>query len=160
MGNTMTSIVKVITWFGSTIGIILVCIISLFIFRNKKINLCIVSNVLIVTVVNNLLKIAFMRARPDINPLATETSYSFPSGHAMISVAVYGYLIYLIYYHVDNKVVRRVFITILAILILLIGISRIYLGVHYASDVIGGFSLSIVYLIIYCSVTKKIVKKI
>lgn len=160
MGNTMTSIAHGITWFGSTIGIILVCIISLFIFRNKKINLCIVSNVLIVTVVNNLLKIAFMRARPDINPLATETSYSFPSGHAMISMAVYGYLIYLIYYHVDNKVVRRVFITILAILILLIGISRIYLGVHYASDVIGGFSLSIVYLIIYCSVTKKIVKKI
>lgn len=160
MGNTMTSIAHGITWFGSTIGIILVCIISLFIFRNKKINLCIVSNVLIVTVVNNLLKIAFMRARPDINPLAIENSYSFPSGHAMISMAVYGYLIYLIYYHVDNKVVRRVFITILAILILLIGISRIYLGVHYASDVIGGFSLSIVYLIIYCSVTKKIVKKI
>lgn len=160
MGNTMTSIAHGITWFGSTIGIILACIISLCIFRDKKINLCIVSNVLIVTIVNNLLKIAFMRARPDINPLVIENSYSFPSGHAMISMAVYGYLIYLIYYHMDNKVVRRVFITILAILILLIGISRIYLGVHYASDVIGGFSLSIVYLIIYCSVTKKIVKKI
>lgn len=160
MGDAMTSLVKGVTWFGSTFGIVFICFIILCVFRNKRINLCIVSNLLIVSIINYLLKIVFMRARPDINPLVVETSYSFPSGHAMISMAFYGYLIYIMYYYIDNKIIKRLFIYLLSILILLIGISRIYLGVHYTSDVIGGFCFAIVYLIIYTSITKKIIKKI
>ena len=156
IGDNMTKYIKVITLFGGTVGIILMCIISLFIFRNKKINTSIVINLIIVTILNNLIKIIFMRARPDINPLVIETSYSFPSGHSMISMAFYGYLIYIIYTHKDNIKIKWILITLLSILILLIGISRIYLGVHYASDVIGGFCFGIAYLIIYISVVKKV----
>lgn len=160
IGDKMTFIVKLITWFGSAIGIILMCALSMFIFRDKKINISIVCNLTIVTILNYLLKIIFMRARPDINPLVIETSYSFPSGHSMISMAFYGYLIYLVYTHKDNVKVRWILITLMSFLILLIGISRIYLGVHYASDVIGGLCFSISYLIIFVCVSKKILKEI
>ena len=156
IGDSMTIFVKTITWFGGIVGIMLMCIISLFIFKNKKINTCVVLNLIIVTILNNIIKIIFMRARPDINPLVIETSYSFPSGHSMISMAFYGYLIYIIYTHKDNIKIKWILITLLSILILLIGISRIYLGVHYTSDVIGGFCFGISYLIIYIDVTKKL----
>lgn len=156
--DKMTTFIKIITWFGGTIGIPVVCLLSLFIFRDKKINTSIVVNLIIVTIINNLIKIIFMRARPDINPLVIETSYSFPSGHSMISMAFYGYLIYIIYTHKNNIKVKWLLITLLSILILLIGISRIYLGVHYASDVIGGFCFGIAYLIIYISILKKVTR--
>lgn len=160
INDNMTKIVKVITQLGDVLCIIFVCVVSLVIFRDKKINICIVSNLVIVTMLNSLLKLMFMRDRPNINPLTVENTYSFPSGHSMVSLAFYGYLIYLIYNHINNKKVRWFLISILAILILLVGVSRIYLGVHYASDVIGGFCFSIIYLIIFIDVSKKIIKKI
>lgn len=156
--DKMTTFIKIITWFGGTIGIPVVCILSLFIFRDKKINTSLVVNLIIVTILNNLIKTIFMRARPDINPLVIENGYSFPSGHSMISMAFYGYLIYIIYNHKDNIKIKWILIALLSILILLIGVSRIYLGVHYASDVIGGFCFGIAYLIIYISILKKVTR--
>ena len=67
----------------------------------------------------------------------------------MVSMAFYGFLIYLIYKNVKNKYLKWISITILSLLITLIGISRIYLGVHYTSDVLGGFLISISYLIVF-----------
>ena len=67
----------------------------------------------------------------------------------------YGYLIYLIYRYVDNKKIKITIFIFLSLLIPMIGFSRIYLGVHYTSDVIGGFLLGIAYLIIFISSTKK-----
>ena len=156
INDNLTYYVNIITWFGSTIGIILICVLSLFIFKEKKINTSIICNLIIVTILNNLLKIIFMRARPDINPLVIENSFSFPSGHSMISMAFYGFLIYIIYTNKNNLIVKWVFIIFLSILIVLIGISRVYLGVHYTSDVIGGFCFSISYLIIYIYFYRKI----
>ena len=69
----------------------------------------------------------------------------------MASMAFYGFLIYLVYKNVKNKYLRNTLIVILSTLIFLIGISRIYLGVHYASDVLAGFLASIAYLIVYIS---------
>lgn len=72
----------------------------------------------------------------------------------MISMAFYGYLIYLIYKSKFNKYVKIILITIFVFLILFIGISRIYLGVHYTSDVIAGILLSISYLIVFIKLFK------
>lgn len=83
--------------------------------------------------------------------------YSFPSGHSMISAAFYGFLIYLIYKKVKNKKFKITLIIVLSILIVSIGISRIYLGVHYTSDVLAGFTVSVSYLIIYTSIVKKFI---
>lgn len=160
IGEGMTPFIKFVTWFGSTVGIVLMCIISLFIFRDKKINVSMIICLIIGTILNNALKVIFMRARPDINPLVIEKSYSFPSGHSMVSMIFYGYLIYLIYNHVENKKVKLILISLISVLVLNIGFTRIYLGVHYASDVIGGFILGIAYLILYIEISKKIMKKI
>lgn len=156
----VTPFIKFVTWFGSTVGIVLMCIISLFIFRDKKINVSLIICLIIGTILNNVLKVIFMRARPVINPLVIEKSYSFPSGHSMVSMIFYGYLIYLIYNHLENKRVKWILISIVSVLIFGIGFTRIYLGVHYASDVIGGFVLGIAYLILYIDISKKIMKKI
>ena len=77
----------------------------------------------------------------------------------MVSMAFYGYLIYLIYRYIKNKYIKWSLIVLLSILICLIGISRIYLGVHYTSDVLGGFLLSISYLVVYISLIKKILSE-
>ena len=73
----------------------------------------------------------------------------------MVSMAFYGYLIYLIYKYVKNKYVKWISIVLLSILICAIGVSRIYLGVHYTSDVLGGFLVSISYLILFISTVNK-----
>ena len=75
----------------------------------------------------------------------------------MVGMAFYGYLIYLIYKYVNNKSLKYTLITILSALIIIIGISRIYLGVHYTSDVLAGFLISISYLIVYISLVNKFV---
>ncbi len=72
----------------------------------------------------------------------------------MVSMAFYGLFIYLIYKNMKNKKLKITLCTILLMLVLLIGISRVYLGVHYASDVLGGICLSIAYLILYIKITK------
>ena len=74
---------------------------------------------------------------------------------SMISMAFYGYIIYLIYKYVKNKYIKWISIVLLSILICSIGISRIYLGVHYTSDVLGGFLISVSYLVIYISAVIK-----
>lgn len=75
----------------------------------------------------------------------------------MISMAFYGFLIYLIYKYINNKYLKSFLIFILSLLIIMIGFSRIYLGVHYTSDVIAGFLVSISYLIVYTNFSKKII---
>ena len=155
-----TPIAKFITNFGGAI-ILIGSAFTLFIFiKNKKIGVSIISNLAIITVLNQLLKRIVQRPRPTEFRIVEESGYSFPSGHSMVSMAFYGYLIYLIYKYVKNKYLKWISIILLSILICSIGISRIYLGVHYTSDVLGGFFISISYLIIYiCAVNKFFIER-
>ena len=156
ISDFVTPIAKFITNFGGAIFLSIATVMLFLLIKNKKIGLSIISNIVIITVLNQLLKRILQRPRPTEFRIVEETGYSFPSGHSMVSMAFYGYLIYLIYRYIKNKYVKWTLITILSILICLIGISRIYLGVHYTSDVLGGFLLSISYLVIYISSIKKL----
>ena len=159
ISDFVTPIAKFITNFGGAIFLSIATIALLLLIKNKKIGLSIFSNIVIITILNQLLKRILRRPRPTEFRIVEETGYSFPSGHSMVSMAFYGYLIYLIYRYIKNKYVKWTLITILSILICLIGISRIYLGVHYTSDVLGGFLLSISYLVVYISLIKKILSE-
>ena len=150
-----TPIAKFITNFGGAIFLITLTVILFILIKNKKIGLSIFSNLVIITVLNQLLKRILQRPRPTEFRIIEETGYSFPSGHSMVSMAFYGYLIYLIYKYVKNKYVKWISIILLSILICSIGVSRIYLGVHYTSDVLGGFLVSISYLILFISTVNK-----
>ena len=150
-----TPITKFVTNFGGAIFLIILAMTLLILIKDKKIGLSILSNLVIITVLNQLLKIILQRPRPTEYRIIEETGYSFPSGHSMISMAFYGYLIYLIYKYVKNKYIKWISIVVLSLLICTIGISRIYLGVHYTSDVLGGFLISISYLVIFISAVNK-----
>ena len=95
------------------------------------------------------------RPRPDHLRLIKQGGYSFPSGHSMIAICVYGTLIYLVHRKVKNRKIKVALEILLTIIILLIGISRIYVGVHYPSDVITGYLISIIILIINISILEK-----
>lgn len=150
-----TPIAKFITNFGGAIFLAVLTIILFILIKNKKIGVSIFSNLAIITALNQLLKNILQRPRPTEYRIIEETGYSFPSGHSMISMAFYGYLVYLIYKYVKNKYVKWTSMVLLSLLICSIGISRIYLGVHYTSDVLGGFLISISYLVIYISAVNK-----
>ncbi|MGE5520428.1 MAG: phosphatase PAP2 family protein [Candidatus Dadabacteria bacterium] len=93
------------------------------------------------------LKSLFHRERPDIPLLQEAKGLSFPSGHALFSVTFYGLLIYIIFKNVKNKELKWFLICLLLLLILTIGFSRIYLRVHYASDVIAGYCVGFLWLV-------------
>ena len=155
--DVATNIFKIITEFGSAKILIIIALASLVVVKNKKIGITICINLASIGLLNQILKRIIQRPRPEGFRLVEETGYSFPSGHSMASMAFYGLIIYFIFKNVKNKVARNSICVTLSMLIFLIGISRIYLGVHYASDVLAGFLISIAYLILYVTYILKLI---
>ena len=110
-------------------------------------------DLVVITIFQYILKFVFQRNRPIGINLIEETSYSFPSGHSLTAMAFYGFIIYLIYK--SNLKYKKIYVIALSILILLIGLSRVYLGVHFITDVLGGFTFSLFYVIIFINTIKK-----
>lgn len=158
ISDFVTPIAKNITHLGGAIFLITLSLILLLIIKNKKIGILIWLNLGISVLLNQALKFIIQRPRPTEFRIINESGYSFPSGHSMVSSAFYGFLIYLIYKNVKNKYLKWSLITLLSLVILTIGISRIYLGVHYTSDVIAGFLISVSYLIIFIHFAKDFMK--
>lgn len=159
INKNRTEIVKMITNITSPIMVIITLLILVLAIKDKKIKISLVINLLGITIINNLIKVIIARPRPEINKLVTETGYSFPSGHSITSMVFYGYLVYLTYKYINNKKIKIPLIIFLILLIPTIGLSRIYLGVHYASDVLCGFLLGTIYLILFISISKKYLER-
>ncbi len=155
INEKLTPIIKVITNFGGAVVLAITTILLIVIVKNKRIGIGVLINLCSVTGLNLILKSLLQRPRPTEFRIINETGYSFPSGHSMVSMAFYGFLIYLIYKNIKNKYLKWTSILLLSILITMIGFSRIYLGVHYVSDVLAGFLFSIAYLIVYIGIINK-----
>jgi len=142
---------KVFTFLGSTIFIIVACLAILVIcilMKKKKIGFVIVGSVAISTIVNNVIKLIFRRPRPEVRRLVVEKSFSFPSGHTMAAVTLYGILIFFVMRSKLNKKVKLAISIVLGLLPICVAISRIYLGAHFASDVIGAAITSTALLLV------------
>jgi undecaprenyl-diphosphatase len=107
-----------------------------------------VATILTSTFTFNILKYFIHRARPGTLQFGTyvESGYSFPSGHATMSMALYGFLIFLIWHMMPAGKLRVFMSILLSILILGIGYTRVYLGVHYPTDVLAGFMIGGVFI--------------
>ena len=143
-----------VTRFGNTLTIVIVVILFMLLFRNKNsiiLGLLTMNSAISNTVIKHIIR----RERPVGLKLVEQGGYSFPSGHTMIAVAVYGYLLYLVWTKITNKYLKYGVSILLSILIISIGISRVYVGVHFMSDVVSGFILSIIQVILLIDYTNK-----
>ena len=157
--DKMTVIEQSVTNFGGMYWLIGLSIFLLVVIKNKRIPISIFLNLGLSALTNFTLKQLLQRERPMGYRIIDESGYSLPSGHSMVSMAYYGFLIYLIYKYVKNKYIKWTLIVLLSLLIVNIGVSRIYLGVHYTSDVIAGFLVAITYLIIFINFMKNYINK-
>lgn len=152
--EALNNFFKIITQFGSALVLIIITILCVIFIRDKKYKILVPANLVTIAIINIVLKNFFLRPRPNELRLIEETGYSFPSGHAMASTAFYGLIIYIVHEKVENKILRNTICIMLGLLILLISVSRIYVGVHYTSDVIAGTCFSIAYLILITRLIK------
>ena len=111
-----------------------------------------VLNLGLVVLLNQAMKFAIQRPRPDVLRLADVSGFSFPSGHSMAAMAVFGLLAWCVWRYERNPRRRIALMCLFALVIVMVGISRIYLGAHYASDVLGGFCVSMIWLVLYTKV--------
>ena len=138
----LTALMKFFTFVGSTEAAAVIALLAMIAIRkrlnNKREALLFVIAVACAGLFNVLLKAWFQRPRPELG-LIEAGGFSFPSGHSMGAFALYGLLAYLLRRQFAGRLERSLWLGFSAAMILCIGFSRIYLGVHYPSDVIGGF---------------------
>jgi membrane-associated phospholipid phosphatase len=149
---TNTKIMLVITFLGSQNFLlpanILLILFYLFVKEKRKTAFNILTISLTSVVAMFAIKFILQRERPLTPLIAKVHGYSFPSGHTFTSVTFYGIIAYIAYRNIKNKALRLATIILLAIFVLLIGFSRIYLGLHYATDVIAGLCLGTIWLVL------------
>ena len=155
ISHSMVETMKLSTNIFSMITFMLVIVLIIINSKNKKIGLFYVINMGLCYVINFILKLLISRDRPIEYMLVLEDSYSFPSAHSMLSVAFYGFLAYLIIKYVKNKSFKLVGVILSVIFTLLVGVSRVCLGVHYPTDVLCGFLFGYGYLLVYIYYIKK-----
>ena len=143
--DALTPAVKAVTYMGNWQSITALCI-ALLLIKPTRITygIPVSAGAIFVTVLNKLIKTAVQRPRPDdVVHLISEGGFSFPSGHSITSMFVFGLLIFLVRSNVRNKTAANVLTAVLSMPMIFIGLSRIYLGVHYPTDVLAGWCLGI-----------------
>lgn len=146
----LTAVLIPITYMGNWQTITFLCIIFLLLPGSRmRLGIPLSMAASLSAILQKLLKSLFQRERPDVLlHLIEQGGHSFPSGHSMTGLIFYGFLIFLCRRQVKNRTVSNVITILLSSLIFLIGFSRIYLGVHYPSDVLGGWAIGSFILLI------------
>ncbi len=153
----LTPAVTVITHLGSTTSVIILCAVLLAVKPTRlKLGVPLSIGAITVSALNKGIKYLVQRARPDeVMRLVEAGGFSFPSGHSITSMFVFGMLIYLVRRNIKNKTAANIITAVLTVPMITIGLSRIYLGVHYPTDVIAGWSLAILFIAAASSLYEK-----
>ncbi|MEH7548919.1 phosphatase PAP2 family protein [Bacillus sp. AFS076308] len=142
----LTNVMKVFTFIGSAPFVIVLSIAILFflykVLHHRMELILFIVSIFGSAALNGLLKHFFHRIRPNLHRLIDIGGYSFPSGHAMNAFSVYVIITFLLWRHIPRKSGRIFLILFSSFMVLAIGVSRIYLGVHYPSDIVGGYFAS------------------
>ncbi|NLX82410.1 MAG: phosphatase PAP2 family protein [Clostridiales bacterium] len=147
-----TTAMKGVTQLASAPVLILLSAGLVYTIRKTRLKVPLIANLGISVILNLGLKALFTRPRPvEVPPLVIEAGFSFPSGHSMAAAAFYGFVIYLIRRSQMSRRAKALFSALCVGIIGLVGFSRVYLGVHYASDVVAGFLVSSLYLLVFTS---------
>jgi undecaprenyl-diphosphatase len=138
----LNTLLEGITYLGNWQSVVIVCLLLLAYDKTRIPYGVLGATVAIAdTLLNKGLKQLFERARPeDIVPLIEQGGYAFPSGHSVTSMAFYGMLLFLVQTRMEDRKKANTLSVVLILLIALIGPSRIYLGVHYPTDVLAGWA--------------------
>lgn len=147
----LTTIMRGLSFVGSTLALtiasiaVVVCLAMRKLGREAKLfALTMLGGALL----NTILKLAFKRTRPiPFFNLSTPETYSFPSGHSLMSACFFGALAALLTARIKSRRLRIIIWIVATAMFLLIGLSRIYLGVHYTTDVIAGFAAALIWVL-------------
>lgn len=145
----LTPIMESISALATPVTLLVLLLLIVAFAPGRRPGACCALNLALVVVLNQVLKLLVQRPRPEGFRLAAETGFSFPSGHSMAAMAFFGLLIWMVWHYERDRAVRIGCSVALAALIVAVGVSRIYLGVHYASDVVAGFCVSLAWLAFY-----------
>ena len=145
----LTKVLRVITHFGDTEAAIAIGIVVILITRNNIKRIVMGLDICSIGAIGYILKKLLARPRPLEAIVKMPTSYSFPSGHTLFSFGFYSLIIYFVWNSKLKKAFKIILTVILSLLILLVPFSRIYLGVHHFTDVVGGFVLGLFVLLFY-----------
>ncbi|MEC2070365.1 phosphatase PAP2 family protein [Alkalihalophilus marmarensis] len=158
----LTKMMTFFSFIGATRPVIVISILFLGVIYLKYRHLQDVILLALVSLgsvtLNVLLKMTIKRERPE-SSVIVESGYSYPSAHTMAAVSLYGMIIYLLWRHTPTIKARIILITFGVSMILMIAFSRIYLGVHYASDIIGGVLISSFWLLTLLAIFQRYLKK-
>ena len=162
----LTFILTAVTYLGNWQTITLISLAFLVVPQTRSsFGLPLSASAILAVTIQKLLKLWFQRPRPDLSlHLISQGGYSFPSGHSFTILVFYGLLIFLCCQYIKNstspdgirsKTAPNWITGLLSLLIFAIGFSRVYLGVHYPTDILGGWSLGLCLLMILISIKGK-----
>ncbi len=151
----LTSAMIAITNLAAIPTLLVVLLVMAALVPGWKPATCAVANLVLVVCLNELLKQIVQRPRPEGYRLIAEQGFSFPSGHSMVAMAFYGLFIWMIWRYETDARLKWLKSAGFAAIILLVGFSRIYLGVHYFSDVVAGWCVSYLWLVFFTQVIAK-----
>ncbi len=156
--DKLTSIMEVVTNLGGAYFLISATIVIglIAIIKNRKIPIYTGINLISAYLLNTIVKHIVRRPRPTGLFLTTASGFSYPSGHTLVSFAFYTYIAIALLKRTNNKSLRILIKILLPIIIITIPFSRIYLGVHYLTDIIGGYLLGLIYLKTFIFIKNKI----
>lgn len=162
--KSLNALASVLSYIGSEqFMLVLAIIIYLALRKNNKYALyskVLIANLITSIGLNMFFKIIFHRELPEVSKLAELSGLGYPNSHSMVGLSFYGLIIYICFINISDKTKRWLTAIFIGLMILLIGGSRIYLRVNYASDVLAGFSGGLAWLVIYIILVNKSILKI